>query len=76
MKKMLLAFLCLFCFISVIFPVIAQARHYGYSKSPRYSSYGSTHTVKTHFRKGRVILSHRAGNPRSGVHCRNNICTR
>ena len=44
-------------------------------KAPKYNSLGKTHTVRTYTKKnGTIVQQHRAGNPRSGVHCKDNIC--
>lgn len=50
------------------------SKSYGYS--PKYSSRtGSTHNVRPYIKKdGTYVQGHRAGNPRSGVHCKNNVC--
>ena len=77
MKKIILTVIGLLFISSIINPAMARGRHYDYYKSPRYSySTGRTHNVRTHFRSGHgVIVGHRAGNPGSGVHCHNNICS-
>ena len=47
-------------------------------RAPTYRTPGytpNTHYVRSYFRKnGTFVHGHRAGNPRSGVHCHNNIC--
>lgn len=36
---------------------------------------GGTHNVRFHIKKdGTFVNQHRAANPRSGVHCKNNVC--
>ncbi len=69
-------------FSTVIFlPIMnsSYAKKYTYHlpKPPKYdSSLGKTHNVRPYFKKdGTFVPSHRAGNPRSGIHCRNNICS-
>lgn len=55
-----------------------QTKNPGYQmpKTPQYGSgYGNTHDVKPYFKKdGTYVEGHKSGNPRSGVHCHNNIC--
>lgn len=39
-------------------------------------SYGGSHKVKKYTkRNGTVVKEHRRGNPRSGTHCKNNVCS-
>ncbi len=57
----------------------SYAKRYSYSYHPKTYKYkisnGRTHSVRSYFKKnGSFILKHRAANPRSGVHCRKNIC--
>jgi hypothetical protein len=49
---------------------LARNGHYGYHS---YRS-GGTHYVRPHYRKGLYIRGHRAGNPRSGIHCHDTVC--
>lgn len=72
--KFLLVGLCCFS----LFPISESYAKRGYShsyKTPRYGSYGRTHTVRPYIkRNGTFAQGHRSGNTRSGVHCHNNIC--
>jgi hypothetical protein len=73
MKKLI----CLaICAISVSFPVFAQSKVLAITQPMTYlSSYGGTHNVKPYFRRdGTFVQGHRAGNPRSGIHCHDNVC--
>lgn len=75
MKFKVLLFSTLFLLMQVSF--ISHAKSYNYKyKTPKYgSNYGRTHTVRPYLKKnGTYVQRHRAGNPRSGVHCHNNIC--
>ncbi len=73
MKNILL--ICLFMFSVASLPVMAKGNHFRSYKSPKYtSSFGRTHHVRSYLRRGHLISGHRSANPRSGVHCRNNIC--
>jgi len=72
LKVMLLS--TLFCLIQLN---PSYAKRYGYHlpRAPKFGSYSRTHSVRPYFKKnGTFIQRHRAGNPRSGVHCHNNIC--
>lgn len=66
------------CCFSLIPISLSYAKHsYSYSnKSPKYgSSYEKTHRVRPYIKRdGTFVQGHRAGNPGSGVHCRNNTC--
>lgn len=66
----------LICSFSFASPLYARGGNYRLPKIPSYgSTYGNTHNVRPHFKKnGAFIQGHRAGNPRSGVHCHNNVC--
>ncbi len=48
----------------------------GYPRMPSYgSTYGKTHNVRPYIRKdGTFVRGHRAGNPGSGVHCKDSVC--
>ncbi|KTD14769.1 hypothetical protein Lgra_0472 [Legionella gratiana] len=73
--KFLLLGLC--CFSLLPISVSYAKRGYSYSyKTPKFgSSYGRTHTVRPYIkRNGTFVQRHRAANPRSGVHCHNNVC--
>ncbi|ABQ56110.1 hypothetical protein SCZ71_00025 [Legionella pneumophila serogroup 1] len=73
--KFLLLGFCCFSLLSI--SVSYAKRGYSYSyKTPRYSSsYGRTHTVKPYIKRdGTFVKRHRAGNPKAGVHCHNNVC--
>lgn len=78
MKLKVLLLSVIFCFMQV--SPLSYAKRYSHRlpKAPQYSSssiYGRTHIVKHYFKKnGTFVQRHRAGNPRSGVHCHNNIC--
>lgn len=72
MPRICLGFLIVYCAVS---PVMAKSSHYGYRSFYRHAALGRTHNVKTHYRRNHgVIFGHRAGNPRSNIHCQNNIC--
>ena len=63
LELMLFAFIFTFSFSAYSY------RGYGYY------SHGSTHRVRPYTNKSGVYHSgHLSGNPRSGVHCHNNIC--
>ncbi|HAT3891129.1 hypothetical protein SFB54_15595 [Legionella pneumophila subsp. fraseri] len=66
----------LICSILFTPSLYARGSHYRSPKMPKYgSTYGKTHNVRPFFKKdGTFIQSHRAANPRSGVHCHNNAC--
>lgn len=52
----------------------SYSKGYGSGNRNNYS-YGSTHNVRPYTKKdGTYVEGHRAGNPNSGVHCRNNAC--
>lgn len=72
LEVLLSALLCL----TQLTPSYAKRYSYHLPRTPKYgSSYGRTHTVRPYFKKnGTYVQQHRAGNPRSGVHCHNNIC--
>jgi len=78
MNKKIIAILV--CLASL--PVLTEARGFGgighmpsmYS-TPRYRSYSSVHTVRSYTTsEGKYYQQHLSGNPRSGVHCSNNLC--
>lgn len=75
MKLKILLLGALLCFIQLS-PSYAKRYSYHLPRTPKYgSSYGRAHTVRPYFKKnGTYVQRHRAGNPRSGVHCHNNIC--
>lgn len=54
----------------------ARGSNFHLPKNHKYSSpYRQTHNVRPYFkRNGTYIQRHRAGNPRSGIHCHNNVC--
>lgn len=76
MKLKVLLLSALFCLIQLSTPSYAKRYSYRLPKTPKYgSSYGRTHNVRPYFKKnGTFVQGHRAGNPGSGVHCRNNVC--
>ena len=76
MKLKILLLSALVCFFQIINPVYARGYSYRLPKSPSYgSTYGRTHNVRSYFKKdGTFVQGHRAGNPKSGVHCHNNVC--
>ncbi len=58
-----------FCAVST--PNFAGGRGYGFSSR----TFSSVHSVRSYYRmNGSYVPSHLAGNPGSGVHCRNNVC--
>ncbi|KTC71307.1 Uncharacterised protein [Legionella bozemanae] len=68
-----------FCCFSLLPKSESYAKRAAYSysyKTPRYgSSYGKTHTVRPYIKRdGTFVKRHRAGNPKAGVHCHNNVC--
>lgn len=73
--KVLLLSLCCLSMSLVSESYARQSYSHSY-RSPKFgSSYGKTHSVRPYLRKdGTYIQRHRSGNPRSGVHCHNNIC--
>ncbi len=73
--KFLLLGLCCFSLLPISSSYAKRGYSYSY-KTPRYSSsYGNTHTVRPYLKKdGTFVQGHRAGNPGSGMHCKNNIC--
>ena len=73
--KFLLLGLCCFSLLPISTGYAKRGYSYSY-KTPKYgSSYGRTHTVRPYIkRNGTFVQRHRAANPRSGVHCRNNVC--
>lgn len=66
----------LICSFSFAGPLYAGGSHYRLPKLPKYSaSYGRIHQVRPYFKKnGTFIQGHRSGNPRSDIHCHNNVC--
>ncbi len=75
MKKFTLIAICLTGFA---LPVFADSISSISNQSIEYVSsygYGGTHDVRPYTRRdGTYVGGHRAGNPGSGVHCRNNSC--
>lgn len=68
----------IFCFVTT--SIFAKGRSHGFSRTPSFSGMhhaksSGVHNVKPYFRKnGTYVSPHLSGNPRSGVHCRNNFC--
>lgn len=61
--------------LSLLLPVIAHARGYHMGRMPSYRSQGGIHSVRGYVTKrGSYHKPHLSGNPRSGIHCHNNIC--
>lgn len=73
-KFLLLTICCLSTFL--MSECYAKRSYSSPYSSPRYSTgFGKTHSVRPYFKKnGTFVQRHRAGNPRSGVHCQNNVC--
>jgi hypothetical protein len=70
-KKIICYFLIILIFVS---PTV-MARGYHIGKISSHRSYSSTHTVRPYVTKrGSYHKAHLSGNPRSGVHCHNNVC--
>jgi hypothetical protein len=68
MKKIIFILICMFSIITISSISEARGRHFG-------MSFGGSHSVRTHYSRGRgIVMRHLAGNPRSGIHCRNNFC--
>lgn len=55
--------------VVMLIPIIISAQSY-------YKNYrGNTHYVHSYVKKnGTVVTGHYSGNPKSGVHCHNNMC--
>lgn len=70
MKKIYIIIFSMIVICFATLPIFAKGKSYGYSKS----SFGRVHHVKSHYRKNIYVSSHLSGNPRSGVHCRKNVC--
>lgn len=61
--------------LSLLLPVIAYARGYHMGRMPSYRSHSGIHWVRPYVtRKGSYHRSHLSANPRSGLHCHNNVC--
>jgi hypothetical protein len=61
--------------LSLLLPAIGYARGYHMGRMPSYRSHGGIHWVRPYVtRKGSYHTPHLSANPRSGLHCRNNIC--
>ncbi|CAM2997255.1 hypothetical protein LEWO105114_11450 [Legionella worsleiensis] len=75
MKLKVLLLGALFCLIHLT-PSHAKRYNYHLPRTPKYgSSYGRTHSVRPYFKKnGTFVQRHRSSNPRSGIHCHNNVC--
>lgn len=73
MKKLLLLAICIAEFAV---PSFAQTINLDVTKPMIYlSAYRGTHSVRPYIRKdGTFVQGHRAGNPRSGIHCHDNVC--
>ena len=76
MKLRIWLFTATACFFSLTDSAYARGASYRIPKSRSYgSAYGRTHNVRPYFRKdGTFVQGHRAANPRSGVHCHDNVC--
>jgi len=76
MKLRVLLLSALVCSLSFSYPSFAKSYGYRLPKTPRYgSTYSRTHSVRSYVRKdGTFVQGHLAGNPRSGVHCHDNVC--
>jgi hypothetical protein len=71
-KSMLLAI----CFAGLSLPTFGATSHAMYQSS-NVNAYAvsSTHDVRPYTKRdGTYVEGHKAGNPGSGVHCRNNVC--
>jgi len=69
MKIILVGILVINC---LLFSTLSEAKSYNYKN---YYSRGTTHSVRSYFkRNGTFVQSHRAANPRSGIHCVHGIC--
>jgi len=76
MKFRVLLLSALVCSLPFSSPLQAKGSSYRLPKTYQSgSSYGRTHSVRSYVRKdGTFVQGHLSGNPRSGVHCHDNVC--